>query len=76
MQYLQYRPLAILLVVLGLFVVAVLVGYVGGQAFLSPTTSVPRPIRPTPQPAPQPAPRETPAPPAPLPEPQPGPQPS
>lgn len=72
---------------MGLFAIAVLVGYVGGRAFLAPTTSAPRPlVRPVPQASPAPvAPRIAPAqprlaPPAPAPppqrEPEPEPEPS
>lgn len=64
------RPLVAGLIFLGLFLVAIVVGYVAGQAFLSPTTTAPRAVRPQP-------PAETPpAPSVPLPAPQPLPQPS
>lgn len=68
----RLQPLVIALALIGLFAVAVLVGYVGGKTFLAPSASTTRPARPAPRPAPppaQPAPTPEPVPvPAPVPE--------
>ncbi len=80
----RFKPVVVAVVFVGLFAVAVLIGYVGGQAFLAP--SPPASIRPRPappqapaQPAPpvvQPTPQPPSAPPsAPPPEPAPAPAP-
>lgn len=62
----RMQPVIAILAYVGLFALAVMVGYVGGQAFLAPSTAPPRVTRPapapgqpelpsTPQPAPGPA---------------------
>lgn len=43
----RVQPAIVILALVGLFAIAVLVGYVGGQTFLTPVTSQrPRPARP------------------------------
>ncbi len=76
----RFQPVVIALAVVGLFAAAVLLGYVGGRAFLTPTASSPRPLvrlvpRPSPEPPSVPAPPE-PVRPAPGPTPQPAPAPA
>lgn len=74
---------------IGLFAIAVLIGYVGGRAFLAPTASAPRQlVRPVPRLTPpppsvpaqqepvRPVPKPEPAPPASEPVPQPAPEPA
>src|SRR2546428_14079482 len=58
----RLQPVVAVLALVGLFAISVLVGYVGGQAFLTPSAPTPRPARPAPvSPEPQ-APAPTPAP--------------
>src|SRR5256712_3429403 len=58
----RLQPVVAVLALVGLFAISVLVGYVGGQAFLTPSAPAPRPARPAPaSPEPQ-APASTPAP--------------
>ena len=69
------KPVVVAVVFVGLFGVALLVGYVGGQAFLTPATTTPQRIpRPVPTaPSPRPTPPQAPPPqqvqPAPAPQP-------
>lgn len=57
---LRIQPVVAILALVGLFAVSVLVGYVGGQTFLTPATSQrPRPARPVPVPEPAPSPLQT-----------------
>ena len=75
MTTMRLQPLVAVLALVGLFAISVLVGYVGGQAFLTPSAPTPRPARSapaspetiTPAPAPSPPPdassRSTPKPP-------------
>ncbi len=57
----RLQPVVVVLALVGLFAIAVLVGYVGGQTFLAPSPATPRAARPTPvvtepeQPGPKPA---------------------
>jgi len=67
----RLQPLVAVLALVGLFAISVLVGYVGGQAFLTPSAPTPRPARsapaspetitPTPKPPDTTAPPEEPA---------------
>ncbi|TMI97578.1 MAG: SPOR domain-containing protein [Bacillati bacterium ANGP1] len=63
----RLQPVVAVLALVGLFAISVLVGYVGGQAFLTPSAPAPRPARPAPAspepqaPAPAPGPPQAPA---------------
>ena len=75
MTTMRLQPLVAVLALVGLFAISVLAGYVGGQAFLTPSAPTPRPARsapaspetitpaPAPSPPPDASPRSTPKPP-------------